>query len=84
MSPAWRDDGVGKAPTPPVSQAWISQVSEEENHSRTEVQDNLSKLFTQHPQSGKLQTQSPWSMAGETKMLVEPDRHELDCFAAAF
>ncbi|KAK7165894.1 hypothetical protein R3I93_005850 [Phoxinus phoxinus] len=62
VSPAWRDDGLGKAPTPPVPQAWMSRVSEEENHSRGEIQENLSKLFTPHPIPGKLQAHSPWSM----------------------
>lgn len=77
VSPAWRDDGLGKAPTPPVPQAWMSRVSEEENHSRGEIQENLSKLFTQHPIPGKLQAHSPWSMTGEGKEDCRT-RHELD------
>ncbi|XP_036419289.1 intersectin-1 isoform X1 [Colossoma macropomum] len=69
VSPAWRDSALGKAPTPPASQPWMSHVSEEESQSsRGDMQDKLSKLFMQQPEPGKLLGQSPWPALDKVPM----------------
>ncbi|XP_066517211.1 intersectin-1 isoform X4 [Hoplias malabaricus] len=69
ISPAWRDSTLGKVPTPPASQPWMSHISEEESQSsKGDVQDKLSKLFMQHPEPGKLLGQSPWPVGDKVQM----------------
>ncbi|XP_072513899.1 intersectin-1 isoform X2 [Salminus brasiliensis] len=69
VSPAWRDSVLGKAPTPPATQPWMSHISKEESQSsRGDVQDKLSKLFMQQPEPGKLLGQSPWPVGDKVPM----------------